>query len=184
MTTIAGLRYVTPLFELARDKGILEDVERVVKAFSSLLKESPDLKEVLLNPMISAEKKKEVIIRLTQDDPVPLVEDFFCLLVDKGREPVFLDMDSVFTKLLQEASNIIPATVQSPVALDESLKNELTGRFEQMTGKTVELTEEIKPDLIAGIRVLLGSKMLDASLKTRLQGMRRHLVEASRKKTE
>jgi F-type H+-transporting ATPase subunit delta len=184
MTSIAGLRYVAPLFELAREKGILEDVERVLKAFSKLINESPDLEELLLNPRISAEKKKEIIIRLTQDDPVPLVEDFFCLLVDKGREPVFLSMDMVFTKLLQEASNIIPATVQSPVALDEDLKNELTGRFEQVTGKTVELTVELKPELIAGIKVFLGSKMLDASLKTRLQGMRRHLVQASRKRTE
>ena len=184
MTSIAGLRYVTPLFELAQEKGILEDVERVIKAFSKLLKESPDLKGTLLNPRISKEKKKEIIIRLTQDDPVPLAEDFFCLLVDKGREEVFLFMEMVFTKLSQEANNIIPATLQSPKALDEEFTRALTARFEEMTGKTVELTEEVKPDLIAGVRVILGSRMLDGSLKTRLDGMRRHLVEASRKRAE
>ncbi len=180
MKSIASLRYVTALFELARDKGIIEDAGRVIAAFSRLVKESPDLEALLLNPMIPARKKKEVIIRLTQEDPVPLVEDFFCLLVDKGREQVFLFMEQEFSRLLNEANNVLPTTVQTPVPLDDAFKQALIARFEEKTGKTVELIEEIKPELIAGVRILVGSRMLDGSLKARLQGMKRHLLETSR----
>jgi F-type H+-transporting ATPase subunit delta len=183
MTSIAGLRYVKPLFELAREESILDEVCDDLQAFAQLLKESRDLEAILLNPQISARQKKQIILKLTEEGTTPLVRDFFCLLVDKGRERFFPYLAKEFEKLLQESKNQVSATVQSPVPLREELKQKLSERFEALTGKTVELVEELKPDLIAGVRILMGSRMLDGSLKARLEGIRRHLKQSGAGKT-
>lgn len=176
MTSIAGLRYVTPLFNLAQEKEVLDDVDKGLREFTKLLKENPELESVFLNPRISIQKKKDIVLKLTEGEIfIPVIRDFLCLLVDKGRERVFLFMAQEFSKLLKDSRNIVSATIQTPVALDDDYKRDLAKRFAEVTGKTVELTEELKPDLIAGVRIMLGSKMLDGSLKARLNGIRRHL---------
>lgn len=180
MTSITGLRYVTPLFELAREKGVLEDVDRSLKSFSRLLEETPELREILLNPMVPAEKKKALILRFTQHDPVPLADNFYRLLVDKQREEIFLHMEQTFTRLLDRARGVAPAVVQTPVPLDETFKAALAEQLGKRTGTTVRLTEEIRPELIGGARIIVGSRMLDGTLRARLEGMRRHLLEAAR----
>ncbi len=184
MTSIAGLRYVKPLFDLARDKEILDQAEDGIKGFSRLMKESPDLESVLLNPRVSAGQKKVIIRELTGEGYHPVIRDFFCLLVDKGREKVLPFLEREFMKLLRESRNIINVTVQSPVSLSDEYKRDLAARFGEFTGKTVELSEVAKPELIAGVRILVGSSMIDGSLKARLDGVRRHLKEkAPAKKT-
>jgi len=176
MTSIAGLRYVAPLFELAKEKEVLDKVEKGLQEFTRLLNENPELEGAFLNPRIPIQKKKQIILKLTEGDEfLPLLKDFLCLLVDKSRERVFLHMGREFSKLLMNSRNIISATVQTPVTLDEDYKRDLAKRFAEITGKTVELTEELKPDLIAGVRIMLGSKMMDGSLKARLNGVKRHL---------
>jgi F-type H+-transporting ATPase subunit delta len=183
MTSIAGLRYVTPLFELAKEKSILDEVGRDIAAFSALIGESQELETLLLNPRIPARQKKEVILKLTEEGTEPLVRNFFCLLVDKGRERVFLFMEREYAKLVKDSRNIISATVQAPVPLDPGFKERLAERFSAMTGKDVELFEEHKPELIAGVRILLGSRMMDGSLKARLEGIKSHLIKSSAAKT-
>lgn len=177
MVSIAGLRYITPLFELALERDVLDEVGSGLKAFSLLLEENPELKAALLNPRIPVLKKKQIVLKLTEEHFLPLLRDFFCLLMDKRREQVLLHADREYSRLLRESRNIVTATVESPVPLAEEYKQEMTKRFEAMTGKTVELNEEQVPDLIAGVRILLGSRMLDGSLKARLSGMRRHLKQ-------
>lgn len=179
MTSIAGLRYVKPLFELAQEGNALDEVENGITAFCKLMKEAPELESALLNPQIPAQKKKQIILKATEKDFPPLLQNFFCLLVDKSRTQVFLHLEREFKNLLMESRNIISATVQSPVALEDDYRKDLTKRFESLTGKTVELNEEVKPDLIAGVRIMLGSKMLDGSLKARLDGLKRHLKQSS-----
>ncbi|MFH1999695.1 MAG: ATP synthase F1 subunit delta [Planctomycetota bacterium] len=179
MTSITGLRYVKPLFELAQEGNALDEVGNGIKEFSRLLKEAPELESALLNPQIPAQKKIKIILALTERDFPPLLRNFFCLLVDKGRTQVFLHLEREFNKLLMESRNIISATVQTPVPLDEDYRNDLTRRFEALTGKSVELNEEVKPELIAGVRIMLGSNMIDGSLKARLNNLKRHLRQSS-----
>jgi F-type H+-transporting ATPase subunit delta len=179
MTSIAGLRYITPLFELAREKDVVDDVMGGIKAFNALFDESVELRSVLLNPRIQKQKKKEIVLKITEEGFLPLLRDFFCLLVDKGRESVFPFLDQEFTRLFRESRNIVSATVESPVPLGDEYKESLASRFAEQTGKTVELIEERRPELIAGVRITVGSRMLDGSLKARLEGMRRHLRESS-----
>lgn len=179
MTSIAGLRYITPLFELAREKDVVDDVMGSIKAFNELFNESPELKSVLLNPRIPKQKKKDILLKITEEGFLPLLRDFFCLLVDKGRENVFPFLDQEFTRLFRESRNIVTATVETPVPLGDEYKQNLASRFAEQTGKTVELIEETKPELIAGLRITVGSRMLDGTLKARLDGMRRHLKESS-----
>jgi F-type H+-transporting ATPase subunit delta len=66
------------------------------------------------------------------------------------------------------------------VPIEEEYKQALTQRFEEVTGKTVEFEEKVNPELIAGARIMLGSRMLDGSLKARLEGIKRHLIQSSR----
>lgn len=183
MASIVGLKYITPLFELAREKGIVEEIEGNIKDFALLLRESKELDAVFMNPRIPASSKKGIVLKIAGDRFNALFRDFLCLLVDRGREQVFEFLESEFLKLLRESRNILSATVQSPVALADDFKRELAARFAERTGKTVELAEEVKPELIAGIRVLVGSSMLDGSLKARLEGIKFHLKQKTSTKT-
>ena len=179
MTSIAGLRYITPLFELAKEKDVVDGVMNGIEAFTVLFKESPELKSALLNPRIQKKKKKEILLKITEEGFLPLLRDFFCLLVDKGRESVFPFLEQEFVRLFRESRNIVTATVQTPKPLGDEYKETLASRFAEQTGKTVELIEELEPDLIAGVRITVGSRMLDGSLKVRLEDMRRYLKQSS-----
>ncbi|MHC4942648.1 MAG: ATP synthase F1 subunit delta [Planctomycetota bacterium] len=184
MASIAGLRYITPLFELARERDVIEEVAAGIKAFSLLMQESPELESTLLNPRVPVQKKKQILLKLTEEHFLPLLRDFFCLLVDKRREHVFLFLEQEFSRLLRESKNVVSAVVESPVPLEEEYRQTLTQRFEAATGKTVELEEKINPELIAGARILLGSRMLDGSLKARLEGIKRHLIQSRAAKAD
>ena len=90
MASIAGLRYIKPLFELAKEKSLTDEVHEGIKAFGRVLEDqvnegSGELEAILLNPRIPAAQKKAILMKMTEGDFPQLLKEFFCLLVDKGR---------------------------------------------------------------------------------------------------
>ena len=169
-----GLRYLSALFDLCREQGIVEDVRDNLATLSGLMEEDPKFREVLLDPRIGRERKKNLIRRIFAGS-VSIVGDFVCLLIDKGREEVLEYAGEEFARILRESRNILVAKVQSAVGLDEAFREELKIRLEGLMGKSIELVEERNEELLGGVRVILGSRMIDASLRARLENMRRAL---------
>jgi F-type H+-transporting ATPase subunit delta len=169
-----GLRYLSALFDICRERNTVEDVLGVLVSLSGAIEESRELKDFLFNPRIARKEKKTVLLNLLEGAPA-LARDFACLLVDKGREEVLGFAGDEFKNLLRDSRNVLIAQVQAARVLDEAFKDELKKRLDAATGKKVDLVEEVKEELLGGVRVILGSKMIDASLKNRLENMRRAL---------
>lgn len=173
-----GLRYLSALFQISREREIVGDVKDVLTAFSAALEQSLETREFLLNPMVRADQKKAVLLTLLEGAS-PLVRDFVCLLVDKGREGVLLYAGEEFDNLYREANNMLVAKVQAAGDLDDSFRDDLSKQLASATGKKVQLVEEKIKELLGGVRVVFGSRMIDASLKGRLERMRRALKGGS-----
>ncbi len=169
-----GLRYLSALFDICRERNVVDEVGDVFASLSGAMKESQELHDFLLNPRINRNEKKRVLLNLLDGAP-SLAKDFACLLIDKGREGILVFAGEEFGNLLRDSNNIMVAKVQAVRAFDETLKQDIKGRLANVTGKNIELVEEIKEDLLGGVRVIFGSKMIDASLRSRLDKMRRTL---------
>ncbi len=169
-----GLRYLSALFDICRERNTVDEVGDVLASLSGAMKESQELHDFLLNPRINRSEKKRVLLNLLEGAP-SLAKDFACLLIDKGREGILVYAGAEFGNLLRDSNNIMIAKVQVARAFDEPFKEGLRGRLANLTGKNIELVEEIKEDLLGGVRVIFGSKMIDASLRNRLDKMRRTL---------
>jgi len=169
-----GLRYLNALFEICRELEAVEEVLGVLVSLSGAIEESGDLRDFLFNPRMGRKEKKRVLINLLDGAP-PLARDFAGLLVDKGREEVLSYAGEEFGNLLRASRNVLVAQVQVAHALDGGVREDLRKHLGAATGKNVELIEEIKKELLGGVRVIFGSRMIDASLKNRLEKMRRHL---------
>lgn len=169
-----GLRYLSALFDICRERNVVDEVGEVYASLSDAMSESRELHDFLLNPQINRNEKKRVLLSLLEGAP-SLAKDFACLLIDKGREGILVFAGEEFGNLLRASNNIMVAKVQTARAFDETLQQDLKERLANVTGKNIELVEEIKEDLLGGVRVIFGSKMIDASLRNRLEKMRRTL---------
>jgi F-type H+-transporting ATPase subunit delta len=168
------MKYLSALFDICREQGVVEDVRDNLIALSGLMSESRELKDTLLDPRIGRSAKKKLLLRILEGS-VSIVRDFVCLLVDKGRENVLEYAGEEFAGLLRESRNLLVAKVESACELDEQTKQDLMARLGALTGKDVELVEERADDLLGGVRIIFGSKMIDGSLKNRLKNMSRAL---------
>ncbi len=169
-----GLRYLSALFDICRERDVVDEVGDVFASLSGAMNESRDLHDFLLNPRISRKEKKRVLLSLLEGSP-GLAKDFACLLIDKGREGILVYAGEEFGNLLRNSMNIMVAKVQAARGFDEAFKEKLKTRLANLTSKNIELVEEIDEDLLGGVRVIFGSKMIDASLRNRLEKMRRSL---------
>ena len=168
------MRYLNALFEICRERETVEDVLGVLVSLSGAIEESRELRDFLFNPRMGRNEKKKVLLNLLDGAP-RLARDFACLLVDKGREEVLSYAGEEFGNLLRDSRNVLVAQVQAATGLDEGFKEDLKKRLGSATGKNIELVQEVKEELLGGVRVIFGSRMIDASLKNRLENMRRHL---------
>ena len=168
------MRYLSALFEIAREKGVIEEVQEAFVSISAAVRESPEFKDFLSNPRIGRAEKKKTLMGLLEGAPA-LIRDFVSLLVDKGREEILVFAGEEFGNLVRDSKNVLVAKVEATKVYDDAFWGELKKHLGRATGKEIELVMEQNEDLLGGVRIIMGSKMIDASLRTRLETMRRSL---------
>lgn len=168
-TGSVALRYATALFELARERGALDavagDVERVAK-----LAADPERGAWLTDARISAAAKRERLEKLAADMH-PLSTNFLRLLSDKRRLEVLGELRAAFRRCLLAERNSAEGVVESPRPLDGEQLSALSTSLGALLGKRVELEARVRPELLAGVRVLVDNKLLDQSAAGRLEGL-------------
>jgi len=174
-----GLKYLSALFDLCEQKGIVEEIKESLVSLSRLAEESQELREFIHNPRAGKKEKKRVLLEILEGGH-PLFLNFVCLLVDRGREGVLLFAGDEFSNLLRQSENVLMAHVETVHDFDDAFRADLKARLGSLTGKTIELVEKKNEELLGGIRVIFGSKMIDASVKSRLESMRRILKGGAR----
>jgi F-type H+-transporting ATPase subunit delta len=172
MASMAG-RYAAALFELAKDEKQLPQVEADLKSFQAMLDESGDLRRLVRSPVISADDQARALAAvLGKAGFSGLTANFFRLIARNRRLFAAGDMIRGFRALLARERGEISADVASAHALSPEQLNALKDVLRVQMGKDVQVATRVDPNLLGGLVVKVGSRMIDSSLRTKLDNLR------------
>ena len=169
--------YARSLFEVAEEHDKLDEVRDQIGQFADALGESRDLQTFFFSPYFSTEEKKTGLgSALEGADPV--VENFLALLIENHRMPVLFRVRREFDQMWREVNKLLPVQITSAVELDKAVTQQIGDEIGRQTGRTVELTSTVDPDVLGGLIVRVGNSVLDASIRTRLERLRKQVARA------
>jgi F-type H+-transporting ATPase subunit delta len=172
MASMAG-RYAAALFEIAKDEKQLQQVETDVKSFLGMLDSSDDLRRLVRSPVISVEDQAKALTALLAKAGVSgLSANFFTLVARNRRLFAIGDMLKNFRALLARERGEVNADVASAHALTPDQMNALKDALKAQVGKDVQINTRVDPNLLGGLVVKVGSKMIDSSLRTKLDNLK------------
>ena len=170
--------YARSLFEVAKEQGKLDLIKDQLGSFADALDQNRELAIFFFSPYFSTGEKKRGLERAVVDaDPTFL--NFLELLIENHRMPVLFRARRQYEALWDEENRLLPVEVTSAVALDPAIAEELGARIREQTGQNVELTSHVNPDILGGVVIRVGNSILDASIKNRLQQLRREVAKTT-----
>jgi F-type H+-transporting ATPase subunit delta len=167
--------YARSLFQVATERDELDVIREQLGQFADALAESPELQTFFFSPYFSTEEKKEGLDKAVTG-ATEAVRNFLDLLIEKHRMPVVFRIRRVFDQLWEEAHHLLPIEITSAIELDPSIAERIGDEIGRQTGRTVELTSTVDPDVIGGIVLRVGKSILDAFIRTRLDNLRKQVV--------
>ena len=172
---VAG-RYASALFDLAKDSAKVAEVEADLVKFQGLLDMSDDLKTMVRSPVIAAaDQAKALDAVLTKVGISGLSANFFKMVAANRRLFAVQDIIKAFRAIAAKARGEVTAEVTSAVALNDAQTAELKQTLKASVGKDVTLNARVDPSLLGGLIVKVGSRMVDSSLRTKLQSLKTQL---------
>lgn len=179
MTANAAGRYATALFELAKTSGAADAVEADLSAFRAMLETSPELAEVLASPLYAADDKAGVLIALADKAGFhELTRNTFGVTARNGRAGILGDVAKVYAALAAADRGVITAEVSSATPLTKKQTEALAASLKSAYGREIEVRTDVRPELLGGLIVKVGSRMFDSSLRSKLDGMKNAMKEA------
>ena len=169
--------YSRSLFEAALDADRLDVVREQLGEFADALDANRELQVFFFSPYFSTQEKNDGLQRLI-DGADPLFLNFLELLVENHRMPVIFRVRRGYDRLWESHNRLLPVEVTSAVALDEQTVRGIGDRIAEQTGRRIELSSIVEPDILGGIVVRVGNQVLDASIRTRLDSLRKQVVRA------
>lgn len=174
-----GARYAQALFELADEAGALGPVESDLKSFRGLMGESPDFRRMVTSPTITSEDKGKALAAIADRGKAhPLTRNILGLLAANGRVSVLPALSTAFEKLAAARRGAVAAEVTSAIKLSAAEQKSIAAALKQAFGKDPEITTTVDPAILGGLKVKVGSKLFDASLKSRLDQLKFALKRA------
>jgi F-type H+-transporting ATPase subunit delta len=170
--------YARALFEAAKENDILDRVHEEVGEFAEALEADRNLQVFLFSPYFSSEEKKEGVSRIVTDADERII-NFLELLAERHRMPALFRIRRLFDGLWAEENKLLPVTVTSATELDQGLVDEIGKRIEEETGRRVELSSNVDPDVLGGLMVRVGNMVLDATVRNRLEQLRKQVAKAA-----
>lgn len=171
----AGLagRYATAVFELAQEQNSVEALEKDFAALKAMIRESDDMARLVRSPVFSREdQEKGMNAILHRMEAAPLTRRFVLLLAAKRRMFVLIDIIGVYQALVARMRGEVRAAVTSARPLNDAEVAELKAALKAKLGRDAILDTDVDPSLLGGLVVKVGSRMIDSSLRTKLNGLR------------
>lgn len=178
---ISGMagRYATALFELARDEKSLDSVKADLDRFDQLVDGSEDLKRLVRSPVFSADEQQKALAAVLDKAKISgTVANFLLLVTHNRRLFAVRDMARAFSQLVSQHKGETRAEVTVAEPLSDTHLKALKDALKSTTKKDVALDVHIDPSILGGLKVKLGSRMVDASLKTKLNSIKLAMKEA------
>jgi F-type H+-transporting ATPase subunit delta len=170
--------YAHALFEVASEKEVIDEVREQLGQFADELDKNRDLQIFLFSPYFSSQEKKDGIGKIV-DGADERFLNFLELLAERHRMPAIFRIRRAYDALWREENKLLPVTVTSAVELDEGLVRGLGDRIQEQTGKKVELTSKVDADVLGGLVLQVGNMVLDASIRNRLEQLRKQVARAA-----
>jgi F-type H+-transporting ATPase subunit delta len=178
-TTEVGARYAQALFDLALETGKLEPVRADLKSLRAAWIESSDLRRLSTSPVIAAEDQQKGLVAIADKARFDgVTRNFLGLLGQNGRARDLPAVIAGFDALYSAHTGVVAAEVVSAVPLSTAQTTHIRGALLAALGKAPEMTARVDPSILGGLKVKVGSKLFDASLKTKLDQMKFALKRA------
>ena len=167
--------YARALFEAAQEQGRLDVVREQLGEVADALDSNRDLQVFFFSPYFSTKEKRDGLAR-TLTDADPLLTNFLELLIEKHRMPVIFRMRRRLDSLWEQENRLLPVHVTSAIALEDEAVAQIGERIGAQTGRRVELTATVDEDILGGIVLRVGNAILDASIRNRLEQLRKQVA--------
>jgi F-type H+-transporting ATPase subunit delta len=172
-------RYATALFELARDQKVVDEVKADLERFEGLLNESTDLKRLVRSPVFAADAQSKALSAVLDKAGIAGISaNFLKVLTANRRLFAVTDVIRAYRALVAMFKGEATADVTVAEALSDKNLDALKVALKSVTGKDVALNVKIDPSIIGGLVVKLGSRMIDSSLRTKLNSIKHAMKEA------
>ena len=172
--TVAGT-YGQALFDAARDRGKINEIGEEYKAVSRVFKDEPLLKKLFLVPTCSAAEKKDVARNVFKGRVSNELLNFICVLIDKRRIGAWASIGTYYEKLVMEHDGRTKGVVYTVLPMDKDRLEAFEAKVGALIGKRVSLENRIDKSLIGGARTYVDGKLIDASVKTRLENIKQRI---------
>jgi ATP synthase F1 delta subunit len=170
--------YARSLFEVAKEHDELDEIHDELGQFADALNESRELQVFFFSPYFSSQEKKDGIEKVVQGANERFL-NFLKLIAERHRVPAIFRIRRAFDDLWRRENKLLEVRITSAVNLDEGLVKSIGERIEQQTGKRVDLDANVDPDVIGGLVLRVGNKVMDASVRGRLERLRKEVARAA-----
>jgi len=170
LTSEAARRYATALFDLAKTNGNLAEIQTNFESFAKAISDNDDLSRLIASPLFTREDKAHTLKQVAEKGGLPdLLTRFLGVIAMNGRAVDIPATQSAFDALYAKERGVQRAVARTAKPMDEAQRARIEGIIAKAAGGEVELTTEVDPDLIGGIQLRIGSTLVDASLKAKLE---------------
>lgn len=170
------LTYGKALFQAARELDKVNLITEEVTELEKLFSREPEFFSFFCSPIISAKEKKAVIRKVFLDRISPELTNLLCVLIDKGRGKHLPKIANQYRLLVNESTGHIVGTLYSVIPLDPAQLASFEEKTGDLLGKKVKLQNRTDSSLIGGVRIFVDGKLIDASVKTRLETLMERLA--------
>ena len=170
--------YAEALFDVAREKGKLDSIREQLAQFADALDSDRELQVFFFSPYFSSAEKSEGLGRALSGAEPEMV-NFLELLIEKHRMPAAFRIRREFEEMWKRENRRIDVTVTSAVELDPEVVGKIGEEIERQTGQKVELASRVDDEILGGIVLQVGNMVLDASIRSRLEKLRKSVAQAA-----
>jgi F-type H+-transporting ATPase subunit delta len=170
--------YSRALFDVAKEQGKLDEVREQLGQFADAVAEQRDLQVFFFSPYFSLEEKKEGLSK-TVEGADEIVTNTLNLLIEKHRMPALFRIRRQLDKLWEEENRLLPVQLTSAIELDKGTVKQVKEAVAEQTDRRVDLKTHVDPDILGGIVLRVGNSILDASIRNRLEQLRRQVARAA-----
>jgi len=176
MEEIANV-YARSLFEVAQDQGNLDAVREQLGEFADALDGDQQMQVFFFSPYFSTQEKEEGLDKVVTDaDPIFL--NFLKLLIEKHRMPAVFRVRRTFDEMWRQENKLLPVEITSAVELDKNTVKQIGDRIGEQTDQKIDLSARVEPEILGGIVVRVGNSIIDASIRARLEQLRKQEARA------
>ena len=169
--------YARALFQVAKERDDLDGVREQIAQFADALDAERGLQTFFFSPYFSTEEKKDGLRRTIEGADETFL-NFLELLADNHRMPVVFRVRRELDRLWEEANQLLPVQITSAIPLEGSVAQRIGDEIGRQTGRRVQLTSTVDPNVIGGVVLRVGNSILDASIRTRLEALRKQVAKA------